>query len=646
MSLALLDDRSARAKAAACVAASGVVVAAGSWLRRLRWSAKQRRLNAQAPALPADADLLRVGFSAKKLPKHIDHVIIGSGLSGLYTAALLSKLGRSVVVLEQHYVAGGCTHTFKDKGFEFDTGVHYVGAATQLCAFMDFGAGYRGAFKMQRQGEDDGSEVYNEFHAGGKCVHRYRPGNRTFVEDLVAKYPSEEQAIRRFFRAVQVSCTGLGLPVARNFLPAWLWRLLLKVPGPLKLVASRYVQRSFAQAITDCGIKDGMLRATLSAEFGDHGMVPEKAPFCLHAGILAHYMPEGGFSPVGGSDKFAQVLVDAIFKNGGRVFVRAPVAKIVVEHGRAVGVDMAGGKGMIRAARSVISSAGVEATYRKLLDDVTVEKIGGVPQSLLETEQSQVISHHVYGFVGFDGTTEELKLPTYNIWSLPTGPGVSDPSDITASWNQLFGSTRGELGSTRGELPFFLASDEAAKKAQVPCFISFPSAKDTTYEQRNPGKSVAVLLTESDAGFFGKAGPHNKRGEDYATIKQRYEHVLLNSLYHYFPQLKGKATYVDIGTPFSNEFYLERKSSYGLNHTPARLLDATLRIAVPGLSGLFLTGQDVLCDGVFPQVITSWMALAKVLGITSPDFWLLFCDFAASVGWRVLLDRTYQSKNP
>jgi Phytoene dehydrogenase and related proteins len=32
-----------------------------------------------------------------------------------------------VLVLEQHYIAGGCTHTFEDKGYEFDTGVHYIG---------------------------------------------------------------------------------------------------------------------------------------------------------------------------------------------------------------------------------------------------------------------------------------------------------------------------------------------------------------------------------------------------------------------------------------------------------------------------------------------------------------------------------------
>ena len=32
-----------------------------------------------------------------------------------------------MLVLEQHDVAGGCTHTFEDRGFEFDTGLHYIG---------------------------------------------------------------------------------------------------------------------------------------------------------------------------------------------------------------------------------------------------------------------------------------------------------------------------------------------------------------------------------------------------------------------------------------------------------------------------------------------------------------------------------------
>ena len=57
----------------------------------------------------------------------MDAIVIGSGIGGLTTAALLSRIGKKVLVLEQHYIAGGCTHTFEDKGYEFDTGIHYIG---------------------------------------------------------------------------------------------------------------------------------------------------------------------------------------------------------------------------------------------------------------------------------------------------------------------------------------------------------------------------------------------------------------------------------------------------------------------------------------------------------------------------------------
>lgn len=32
-----------------------------------------------------------------------------------------------VLVLERHYIAGGCLHTWESSGYEWDTGVHYVG---------------------------------------------------------------------------------------------------------------------------------------------------------------------------------------------------------------------------------------------------------------------------------------------------------------------------------------------------------------------------------------------------------------------------------------------------------------------------------------------------------------------------------------
>lgn len=57
----------------------------------------------------------------------MDYIIIGSGLSGLTSAAILSKLGKKVLVLEYHKKTGGCLHTFNKDGFEFETGYHYVG---------------------------------------------------------------------------------------------------------------------------------------------------------------------------------------------------------------------------------------------------------------------------------------------------------------------------------------------------------------------------------------------------------------------------------------------------------------------------------------------------------------------------------------
>lgn len=62
------------------------------------------------------------GFVASKVPENLDAIIIGSGIGGLGLAVLLAKVGKKVLVLEQHDRAGGCCHTFTEKGFEFDVG--------------------------------------------------------------------------------------------------------------------------------------------------------------------------------------------------------------------------------------------------------------------------------------------------------------------------------------------------------------------------------------------------------------------------------------------------------------------------------------------------------------------------------------------
>ena len=63
----------------------------------------------------------------KLCSEKFDAIVIGSGMGGLCTASILSKAGKNVLVLEQHYTAGGVTHSFKRNGYEWDVGVHYIG---------------------------------------------------------------------------------------------------------------------------------------------------------------------------------------------------------------------------------------------------------------------------------------------------------------------------------------------------------------------------------------------------------------------------------------------------------------------------------------------------------------------------------------
>lgn len=67
-----------------------------------------------------------------------DTIVIGTGSGGCACANLLAQSGQKVLVLEQHEErTGGCTHTFRDNGCEWDTGLHVrIKEGEKLCVCM------------------------------------------------------------------------------------------------------------------------------------------------------------------------------------------------------------------------------------------------------------------------------------------------------------------------------------------------------------------------------------------------------------------------------------------------------------------------------------------------------------------------------
>mmetsp|Transcript_15530 Transcript_15530/g.44046 ORF Transcript_15530/g.44046 Transcript_15530/m.44046 type:complete len:598 (+) Transcript_15530:1-1794(+) len=535
---------------------------------------------------PDDEETARDNFASKKVPANLDAIVIGSGMGGLMTAALLAKVGKRVLVLEQHYIAGGTTHSFEDKGFEFDTGLHYVGDAKKYGGLINVVADKK--VEWAPMGTEENGYVYDEIVVG-KGDHRvafdYRAGKDTLIRDLCEKFPGEETAIRKYFDLVQEVNKISGPFFETKLLPSWLRSLILR------FTAKRYfelAQRS-AVEILDELTDNAALKAVLCAQFGDAGGVPSDISFLIQAGVSAHYF-RGGNYPVGGTQVISRAIIPTIERAGGRVLVRAPVEEILVDENRRVrGVRME--KGMVIQAPLVISAAGAHTTANKLLSNAVLPhtRLNHLPQ---RTEQSVA---HIIAFVGLRGTNEELGLRSSNIWHLPCG----DDFDLSAMVRRYY---------------------ENPEDGPMLAFLGSPSAKDRSWNERYPGKATVCILTEARYEWFAdwEGTTLKKRGEAYRDKKQHFLDRLLEVLFDYYPKCRDRVEYIDCSSPLSSAFYLgaPRGASYGLAPSKERFtsLGGDLVPKVAGVEGLYLSGQDVATAGVAGAIMGGVLCAFSILG--------------------------------
>jgi all-trans-retinol 13,14-reductase len=381
-----------------------------------------------------------------------DVIMVGSGIGALTTAALLARhAGKRVLILERHYTAGGYTHAFKRPGYEWDVGVHYIGELSSSRSPLS------AVFKSITDGKvawEPMGDPYDRFVVGGQA-YDFSAGTERFRSSLKGYFPGEARAIDRYVDLVRTTARASQLYFTEKALPAPLaW-----LAGPLlRRSFLRYASRTTADVLGDL-TQNRQLIGVLTGQWGDYGLPPAQSSFGIHALVAQHYF-EGAAYPVGGASRIAAAIAPVIEGAGGKILVNAEVTQIVLEHNRAVGVEMSDGR-TIRA-KTVISDAGAANTYGKLLPESVVGRLG-MMEKLRAIGPSLA---HVNLYVGLRHSDEELGSGRTNLWIYPT----PDHDANVAKY----------LADPESTLPVV--------------YISFPSAKDPSWAERFPGRSTIQVI--------------------------------------------------------------------------------------------------------------------------------------------------------
>jgi len=121
-------------------------------------------------------------------------IVIGAGIGGLTTAALLAHRGYEVLAFDQASVPGGCASTFKRRGFTFDVGATQVaglepgGIHHEIFAELDIplpvATPCDPACAVYLPGEDEPISVWRDLPAWQAERQRQFPGSEPFWQLL------------------------------------------------------------------------------------------------------------------------------------------------------------------------------------------------------------------------------------------------------------------------------------------------------------------------------------------------------------------------------------------------------------------------------------------------------------------------------
>ncbi|MEU7525019.1 NAD(P)/FAD-dependent oxidoreductase [Saccharothrix sp. NPDC042600] len=505
-----------------------------------------------------------------------DAVVVGSGLGGLTTAAYLATNGVRPLVLEQGRVAGGCSQVFRrQRRFEFDVGVHYIGACQEdgLLTGILRGVGLADRVEFVEMDPDGFTTlVFPDF------TFRVPRGWDRYLERLVETFPDEERGLRLCVRLLRRMSAELrkGLPTTPK------QALLFPLRAP---VLTTLGMRPLSTLYRLCGLS-GSARAVISGESATYAAPPNRVSAVVHAAAMDQYIRGGAYYPRGGGQVLAAHLLDVIQAHGGVVRTHTKVERILVENGRTTGVRLASGETI--NADTVISNADVRRTFLDL-----------VGREHLTDRQADRVSNYRMAlplltvYLGLDVDLAD-RMPNTNFYTFPD-------TDVDGYYEALY----------RGELP-----DE------LPLFITSATVKDPgNPRSAPPGHStmeiMAVVPQGSPLWGFADAADGSYRGEAaYGDLKERITDRIIARTAELIPGIEGHIVWREAATPLTQERFTlsSHGSSYGLEMAIDQL-GRNRPGPVTGIGGLYLTGAGtVFCHGIVNVMNSGVGTASAVLG--------------------------------
>ncbi len=463
--------------------------------------------------------------------KAYDVIVIGSGIGGLVTATQLAAKGASVLVLERYLIPGGSAGYFEREGYRFDVG-----------ASMIFGFGSQGTTNLLTRAleavnvslETIPDLVQIHYHLPDGLDLKVHRDYKNFLQELTNHFPQEREGIRRFYdECWQVFNCLNSMELLSLEEIGYLMRVFFQHPlACLGLV--KYLPLN-AGDIARRYIRDPQLLKFIDMECYCWSVVPADKTPMINAGMVFSDRHYGGINyPQGGVGQIAQKLVEGLEKVGSKIQYKARVKKILIENGKAVGVELATGQ-QYRAQR-IVSNATRWDTFEKLLSPEIMPAKEKRWQQRYQKSPS-FLSLHL-------GVKAEV-LP----------PGTECHHILLEDWQKM--------------------EDE-----QGTIFVSIPTLLDPTLAPAE--HHIVHAFTPSWMEAWQGLSP-----KDYQEQKEEAAGRLIERLETIFPGLAAGLDYQEVGTPRSHRRFLGRDNgTYG--PIPRRKLAGLLgmpfnRTAIPGL---------------------------------------------------------------